>query len=202
MLSAKACSGSAIVSGMSSFKTAEAHSPISNSNGTDLFPSSGVSGTSRSLRREKGDWTGYVNDWDHSFYVTATIDGRYAAICGMNSFHHNGKEDRKHQFRYCEMTDEPADSKPEVTKTIGWTPYDGIAKIDCRSDSVLTFIASHHNDNYEDRSWFFACSKFKGLKTESYYWTENQIISKRSPPDQSTANIICQITMFLLSFIF
>lgn len=58
--STKARSGSASIRGMSSFKTAEAHSPTSYLDGTDSSPSSGVSRTSRSSgEHDRGPQSSY-----------------------------------------------------------------------------------------------------------------------------------------------
>merc|ERR1719239_1636274 len=53
------------------------------------------------MSRTNCKWTGYVNSWDDRLKWYAP--GK-AVIVGAESYHDNGKEDRRWKFYYCELT--------------------------------------------------------------------------------------------------
>ena len=121
----------------------------------------------RYLSLSKSPWTGYVNGLDGTFDVEAKIDSRYAAFCGVNSYHNNAAADRRFRFRYCEMTDEPAYSQGQLTFDSPWSNNLDGSYVDCPADSVITKIYSFHSNEHEDRRWQYSCRKFEGLMIDA-----------------------------------
>lgn len=85
--------------------------------------------------------------------LLVTCNSRYA-FCRIESWHHNGYEDRQYQFDCAYITNDWFDQ-------CAWTDYvndfDKPALFHCPRDQVLTGVHSYHHDGYEDRRWKFQC---------------------------------------------
>lgn len=100
-----------------------------------------------------------------------TLDQPLLVICNnkyafhrIESWHHNGAEDREYQFD-CQFVAEVGFDQ------CSWTDYvnhfDKPAMYHCPADWVMTGVDSFHDNFFEDRRWRFKCCNFPNYYTKS-----------------------------------
>jgi len=112
---------------------------------------------------------GWQNDLDEYLNYIAKVNGKYAAISGVGSYHGNGSQDRKFKFWSRLPTNNP--SRPSA-RVLSVTDYDAFWMRACRTDELIVRWTSWHNNGKEDRRFKFYCAKFSGVKTGQCYWSD------------------------------
>merc|ERR1739848_725383 len=103
------------------------------------------------IRARRHWWGGNINGWDG--HMNWSIGGS-TYISGLQSWHHNGREDRI--FR------------PLLT-TIGSSQY-GRQWSGCPNNKAMVGMLSYHHNGYEDRRWRFMCAGFHGVGFRKGGW--------------------------------
>lgn len=102
-------------------------------------------------------WSGYSN-WDASWSYTCSY--KYF-ITDWNSYHDNGKEDRRYRFRCGRYSGTESTSSSDCY----WTPYvndfDGSLSYVCGDGQAINGVASYHDNGKEDRRFKFRCCRLK-----------------------------------------
>jgi len=99
-------------------------------------------------------WSGYT-DWD----ATWTIGNEGDVITGVDSYHDNGKEDRRYKIKTCKLTD--LASEVVVEHDSGWrNSWDRELSYDLAGHQFLTKITSQHDNRMEDRQFKFSTVEF------------------------------------------
>ncbi|KAM3926649.1 hemagglutinin/amebocyte aggregation factor-like [Leptodactylus fuscus] len=99
-------------------------------------------------------WTGYVNDFDQEFTFTCPFG---TVLSGMDSYHDNGREDRRWRFLCCQ-------GETAVQRNCQWSGYindfDGYLRWDAPPNHYLVGAHSYHDNHREDRRWnYYSCEK-------------------------------------------
>ncbi|KAM3913882.1 hemagglutinin/amebocyte aggregation factor-like [Leptodactylus fuscus] len=99
-------------------------------------------------------WTGYVNDFDQEFTYTCPFG---TVLSGMDSYHDNGREDRRWRFLCCQ-------GETAVQRNCQWSGYindfDGYLRWDAPPNHYLVGAHSYHDNHREDRRWnYYSCEK-------------------------------------------
>ncbi|KAK3795191.1 hypothetical protein RRG08_056254 [Elysia crispata] len=97
-------------------------------------------------------WTGYVNGWDAPMNFVCPVNH---VISGLQSYHDNGKEDRRFKFKCCHHAG-------YITYSCSLTGYinswDGVLNYNVPSGHILAGVASIHDNYREDRLYqVFIC---------------------------------------------
>ena len=104
----------------------------------------------------------YENDWDGRVQQN---DGN--PLCGMEAVHHNDHEDRKFQFRTCDIVESQYAVKSGNDHVTDYTNYDAEFRLECEANKVLIGVESYHHNHYEDRRWRVTCRQFQDSRTEN-----------------------------------
>jgi len=96
-------------------------------------------------------WTGWVNNMDAQFTYSCPNN---MAIVGMQSYHHNGYEDRRWRIRCARF-------HGITIRKLGWpgwqTQWDRPFALHCPGNQVLVGWSGVHNNGYEDRLFRIQC---------------------------------------------
>ncbi|XP_048865555.1 hemagglutinin/amebocyte aggregation factor-like [Brienomyrus brachyistius] len=115
------------------------------------------------------NWMHYTQTgcWENTFDGKLHFDCPYKqSISSIHSKHSNYYEDRLWEFQ-CQDT---FNSNPECSWTSYVNDFDEEFTFVCPNNHIMTGMASHHRNYYEDRRWQFQC-----CRTNNYYskceWT-------------------------------
>jgi len=100
-------------------------------------------------------WTDWRNSWDGVLSYTCPTN---QVLHGIESYHDNGKEDRRWKFQCCRV------SSGVSVKRKGWTGYvndwDGQLSYRCpAADQAIIGLYSEHSNHREDRRWKVRCGQ-------------------------------------------
>lgn len=99
--------------------------------------------------------SGWVNDWDKVLSFTCPTN---QALCGVSSYHNNGKEDRRWRFQCCRVASNFYLKKEAFTGYLN--KWDEPIEFFCPSaDEVIVGMYSYHDNGKEDRRWKARCAK-------------------------------------------
>lgn len=112
--------------------------------------------------------TFYPNKYDSSIL--------YYFFGGMRSHHLTAYEDRRFKFKRCKPKN--VIGYENYIKSPSWaigenTDYDSYYRRGCESDGAINGVISYHNDNYEDRTFLWDCTKLNNnsFKIDNCFWT-------------------------------
>merc|ERR1712226_868779 len=113
--------------------------------------------------RRPSNNTLYLNDWDGDLDFN---EGK--PLCGMESKHDNGREDRLFALYKCSMK-EGQQYRQTVgnAQTIALTNYDETFQLTCDQNKVMVGLYSHHDNGPEDRQWRATCVQYKDTYTDN-----------------------------------
>lgn len=114
----------------------------------------------------------YVNEYDGPLDQAAVVAGKAATFCGFSSVHHNGREDRRFRFKLCRPGLNAKFGRTTVSDATNSNQLDGVSKIECPANSVITRIRSSHSNKHEDRTWSYRCQEIKDWETDMCQWTD------------------------------
>ncbi len=104
--------------------------------------------------------TGFQNDFDGPLLVNCP---KGQAFYGVQSYHHNGKEDRRFLFS-CRT------AIPGHFSECHWTGYqnqfDHPIDFQCPHNYLMTGVSSYHSNSKEDRRWKYKCCNAHGYSTK------------------------------------
>ena len=104
---------------------------------------------------------GYQNDWDGNLYVDCHLK---QALHGVQSYHDNGREDRRWHFMCRNVVSVPFSHCYWTGYENGW---DAPLLFQCGVNYVMTGVSSYHDNGREDRRWRFKCCRANGHYTKS-----------------------------------
>jgi len=112
-------------------------------------------GSATGLDCHEQSWTGWKNDWDGGLSYTCPTN---QVLHGIESYHDNGKEDRRWKFQCCRVS-----SGVSVQKN-GWSGYlnDWDRELSYRcpaSNQAIVGLSSYHDNRREDRKWKVRCGE-------------------------------------------
>merc|ERR1712178_402630 len=117
----------------------------------------------RRIAVRRHTWHGYINNWDH--HMNWALSG-HDYVSGLQSWHHNGYEDRK--FQPLVTTIGATQRHRHLT---GWVNnMDGRFDYTCATNYAIVGFYSYHNNGNEDRRWRFYCASFHGVGFRAGGW--------------------------------
>jgi hypothetical protein len=113
--------------------------------------------------------SGYVNNWDQTF--SYNCPGQ-KALCGEQSYHNNGTEDRRHSFKCCDVkVDNQILNRKSCTSSGQVNEFDRLLNFSCPKNSLAVGHWSSHDNGTEDRIYDFKCCDYgsasQQVKTEN-----------------------------------
>merc|ERR1711904_388052 len=115
------------------------------------------------IRARRHWWGGNINGWDG--HMNWSIGGS-TYISGLQSWHHNGREDRI--FRPLLPT---IGSSQYGRQWSGWVNnMDQYFAYSCPNNKAMVGMLSYHHNGYEDRRWRFMCAGFHGVGFRKGGW--------------------------------
>merc|ERR1712025_900323 len=92
-------------------------------------------------------WTGFLNNWEEPLLFNCPND---RVITGMQSYHNNGKEDRRFRVRCCGVSGKKAYNCQWSSYANNWEQAMDYSVPDTK---VMTGVFSYHDNIKEDRRW-------------------------------------------------
>jgi len=114
-----------------------------------------LSGSARGVHCQPQRWTDWKNDWEGvlNFHCPAQ-----QVLYGVESYHDNGKQDRRWKFKCCRVSSNVSLQKKRLTGSIN--DWDENLQWWCsKSDEVVVSLYSYHSNHYEDRRWNARCAE-------------------------------------------
>jgi len=108
---------------------------------------------STSLTCTPGGWSNWRNSWDRD--MTFSCPSR-AVLNGIQSYHNNRKEDRRWQFKCCNL---PSNVYVERRETHWINNYDARMNWVCPNSNAVVGLFSIHDNRREDRRWRVDCGE-------------------------------------------
>eukprot|EP01084_Bolivina_argentea_P083135 150530_1 len=106
----------------------------------------------------------YVNNWDGNH----DIGNPSWYLCGQDSYHNNGREDRRFKWKRCRPSSGNAWQHWQATQALSQTDWDAEWSKTCaclnEGNAAMIKGSSYHDNGREDRVWTFTC----GILTNSY----------------------------------
>ena len=106
--------------------------------------------------------------------MVATLEISLKILSGIGSKHDDGFEDRIFKFKSCwpdNANDRKIDFESDLLPDQTGTDWDATWTLECPSNSVITYLRSEHDDDYEDRKYTMRCNGLFGAMTYFCTWS-------------------------------
>jgi len=119
-------------------------------------------------------WSGYRNNWDQQLDYKC---GGNSAISGLQSYHDNGKEDRRFNIQCCDLSNNGEWRISDIYKTGYVNEFDKQVNYRCGYMEVLVGLFSYHDNRFEDRRSKLYCGRlaptdnFQAIERSSVNWS-------------------------------
>jgi len=113
------------------------------------------SGYARGVTCQPQSWSGWKNSWDGVLNLDCPAN---QVLYGVESYHDNGREDRRWKFQCCRVSSNVSLQRKGITGYLN--NWDGVLRWWCpQADEAIVSLYSYHDNHREDRRWRARCAQ-------------------------------------------